>query len=61
MKRPDDDRPLADRRADPGDAVPDDEHDFAEENAPGPTSPANAPADAPGGEDEGYSPQTEVP
>ncbi|WP_019634933.1 hypothetical protein [Actinomadura atramentaria] len=60
-RRDDQDRPLADRRADPGDPVPDDEADFAGEHTPGPTDPPNAAADTPGGEDEGYRPQTEVP
>ncbi|WP_433330368.1 hypothetical protein [Spirillospora sp. CA-294931] len=39
----------------------DEEPDFAEEHTPGASDPPNAEADAPGGEDEGYSPQTEVP
>jgi hypothetical protein len=52
-----DDRPLADRRAEAG-APQEDDADFASEHEPGPTDPANAQADTPGGEDEGYSPQT---
>ncbi|WP_242882385.1 hypothetical protein [Actinomadura litoris] len=62
-RRNDEDKPLADRRAEAG-AAPEDpnaEGDFAEEHTPGPTDPANAEADTPGGEDDGYSPQTEVP
>ncbi|HEU5157771.1 MAG TPA: hypothetical protein VFU43_12320 [Streptosporangiaceae bacterium] len=53
-----DQRPLADRRA--GQDVPavDEEHDFAAERTPSPSDPPNAPADAPGGEDDGYAPQT---
>ncbi len=35
--------------------------DFAEEHAPSPSDPPIAPADAPGGEDEGYQPQTRTP
>jgi hypothetical protein len=58
--RNDDARPLADRRAEAG-APQDEEHDFGEEHTAGSTKPPNAPADAPGGEEEGYSPQTEIP
>ncbi|QFG22643.1 hypothetical protein [Actinomadura sp. WMMB 499] len=50
----DDDRPLADRRDDPGEPEP----DFAEEHTPSATDPPNAKADAPGGEDDGYIPPT---
>lgn len=53
---------LADRRAAEGagigDPLQDEDADFAEEHSPSPTDPANAPADAPGGEAEGYTPQT---
>ncbi|WP_169807938.1 hypothetical protein [Actinomadura hibisca] len=58
MSKRDDDRPLADRRDDPDQEA---EPDFAGEHEPGPSDPPNAPADAPGGEAEGYSPQTETP
>ena len=51
---------FADRRAESG-APQETDDDFADEHAPSPTDPPNASADAPGGEDEGYSPQTEVP
>ncbi|WP_344597935.1 hypothetical protein [Actinomadura vinacea] len=54
-------RPLADRRAEEGAPIEDDEQDFAEEHTPGDSDPPNAPARTPGGEDEGYGPQTEVP
>ncbi|MFD0898941.1 hypothetical protein [Actinomadura sediminis] len=50
----DEDKPLADRRDDVGEAEP----DFADEHAPGPTDPPNAEAETPGGEDDGYEPQT---
>jgi hypothetical protein len=53
-------RPLGDRRAEQGAPVEDEEPDFAEERTPGPSDPPNAPAESPGGEDEGYSPQTEI-
>jgi hypothetical protein len=53
-----DDRPLADRRAEAGGPADDEEHDFAGERAPSPSDPPIAPADAPGGEDDGYAPQT---
>jgi hypothetical protein len=46
---------FADRRADP-DAH--DEPDIAAEHEPSPTDPPNASDDAPGGEDEGFTPQT---
>lgn len=53
---------LADRRAEQGavveDPSADQEGDFADEHTPSPADPPNAPADAPGGEDEGYQPQT---
>lgn len=61
MNQRDDSRPLADRRADAGAPVIDEEPDFAEEHAPSPSDPPNAREDAPGGEDDGYTPQTEVP
>ena len=54
------DKPLADRRAE-AEAPQEDDHDFAEEHTPGPTDPPNAEADTPGGEDEGYTPQTDIP
>jgi hypothetical protein len=54
------DKPLADRRAE-GDAPQEDDADFAGEHEPGPTDPPNAPEETPGGESEGYSPQTEIP
>ncbi|MFC6886697.1 MULTISPECIES: hypothetical protein [Actinomadura] len=60
-RRNDADKPLADRRAEQGAPQEDAEQDFADEHAPGPTDPPNAEAEAPGGEEEGYSPQTEVP
>jgi hypothetical protein len=55
-----DQRPLADQRA--GASVPaeDEEHDFAAERTPSPSDPPNAPADALGGEDDGYAPQTRL-
>jgi hypothetical protein len=53
-------RPLADRRAEEGQPAEDEEPDFAAESAPSPSDPPNAPADTRGGEDEGYTPQTEV-
>ncbi|MFB4304581.1 hypothetical protein [Actinomadura sp. GTD37] len=56
----DEDKPLADRRAETG-APQDAGEDFAEEHTPGPTDPPIAEAETPGGEDDGYSPQTEVP
>ncbi|MBG6091888.1 hypothetical protein [Actinomadura viridis] len=59
-KEEDEARTLADRRAEAG-APQEEDADFAGEHAPGPTDPPNARPDAPGGEDEGYSPQTEVP
>ncbi|QXJ23309.1 hypothetical protein AGRA3207_004449 [Actinomadura graeca] len=59
-RKNDEDKPLADRRAEAG-APQEDDGDFAEEHTPGPTDPPNAEADTPGGEDHGYSPQTEIP
>ncbi|MFI0369176.1 hypothetical protein ACH35V_14935 [Actinomadura sp. 1N219] len=59
-RRNDEDKPVADRRAD-GNAPQEDDHDFADEHTPGPTDPPVAEAETPGGEDDGYSPQTEVP
>jgi hypothetical protein len=58
MQNEKDRRPLADRRAGMSAPVEDEEHDFAEERTPSPSDPPNAPADAPGGEDDGYAPQT---
>ena len=58
-RRDDDDRPLADRRADAG-AAPGDEPDFAGEHTPSDTDPPQASPSAPGGEDEGYRPPTQV-
>lgn len=58
-RRDDDSRPLADRRQNP-DAAPADDADFAEEHTPSATDPPQASADAPGGEDEGYQPPTQV-
>lgn len=58
-KRSDDEsRSLADRRADLDAPVDDAEPDFAEEHTPSPTDPANASADARGGEAEGHAPPT---
>jgi hypothetical protein len=51
-------RPLADRRAGAGVPAEDEEPDFAAERTPSPSDPPNAPADALGGEDDGYAPQT---
>jgi hypothetical protein len=59
-RKNDQDKPLADRRAEQG-APQEADADFADEHAPSATDPPNARADAPGGEDDGYSPQTEVP
>ncbi|MQY05725.1 hypothetical protein [Actinomadura macrotermitis] len=59
-RKNDDDRPLADRRAEAG-APQEDSHEFADEHAPSPSDPPNAPDDGPGGEAEGYTPQTEIP
>ncbi|TDC62363.1 hypothetical protein E1200_26000 [Actinomadura sp. GC306] len=56
----DEDKPLADRRAEAG-APQETDQDFAGEHTPGPTDPPIAEAETPGGEDDGYSPQTEVP
>ncbi|NKZ05619.1 hypothetical protein [Actinomadura latina] len=56
----DEDKPLADRRAEAG-APQDADADFADEHTPSPTDPPIAEAETPGGEDDGYSPQTEVP
>ncbi|MGP4022683.1 hypothetical protein [Actinomadura sp. 3N407] len=56
----DEDKPLADRRAE-GNAPQEEDHDFGDEHAPGPTDPPIAEAETPGGEDEGYSSQTEIP
>ncbi|WP_131741225.1 hypothetical protein [Actinomadura roseirufa] len=51
---------FADRRARAG-APQEEDPDFADEHTPGPTDPPNAEAETPGGEDDGYSPQTEIP
>lgn len=59
-ERRDEDKPLADRRAEAG-APQERDHDFGEEHTPGPTDPPIAEAETPGGEDEGYAPQTEIP
>ena len=53
-------RSFADRRAEQGAPLEDEVPDVAEEFTPGPTDPPNARPDAPGGEDEGYEPQTRV-
>lgn len=58
-ERPFDQTPsLADRRAEAGSPPNDEEPDFAEEHTPSPADPPIADADAPGGQDEGYEPQT---
>jgi hypothetical protein len=54
------DKPLADRRAEAG-APQEEDADFAGEHEPGPTDPANAEAETPGGEEEGYSSPTDIP
>ncbi|NDU76245.1 hypothetical protein GWI34_26985 [Actinomadura sp. DSM 109109] len=59
-RRNDEDKPLADRRAEAG-APQEDDPDVGAEHTPGPTDPPIAEAETPGGEDDGYSPQTEVP
>lgn len=59
-RKRDEDKPLADRRAE-ADAPQEEDADFADEHAPGPTDPPIAEAETPGGEDDGYSPQTRVP
>jgi len=51
---------FADRRAEQGAPLEDETADIAEEFTPGPTDPPNARPTAPGGEDEGYEPQTRV-
>ncbi|MWA05128.1 hypothetical protein F8568_033140 [Actinomadura sp. LD22] len=56
----DEDKPLADRRAEAGAPQETDDADFAEEHTPSETDPPNAEADTPGGEDEGYRPQTQI-
>ncbi|QKG23097.1 hypothetical protein [Actinomadura verrucosospora] len=56
----DEDKPLADRRAEAG-APQETDEDFAEEHTPSKTDPPNAEAEAPGGEDEGYRPHTQAP
>ncbi|GAA4138055.1 hypothetical protein [Actinomadura keratinilytica] len=55
-----DSRPLADRRAEAG-APQEEDHDFGDEHTASSTKPPIAEAETPGGEDEGYSPQTEIP
>ncbi|WP_449063956.1 hypothetical protein [Planomonospora algeriensis] len=61
MSRPDEDKPLADRRERP---EVHDEPDIAGEAAPSATDPANQPEDDPDrrvyGQDEGYERPTEV-
>ncbi|HEY8482601.1 MAG TPA: hypothetical protein VIL71_22500 [Spirillospora sp.] len=57
--RRDEDESLADRRA--AAEAQQAEGDFAEEHTPSPTDPPIAEAETPGGEDDGYSPQTEIP
>ncbi len=57
-----DDRPLADRREDPGQSA---EPDFADEHSPSPTDPASQPEQDPDkrrvyGQDEGYNRPTRV-
>ncbi|GAA4239723.1 hypothetical protein GCM10022254_61060 [Actinomadura meridiana] len=58
-RKNDQDKPLADRRAEQ-DAPQEDDPDFADEHTPSPTDPPIAEDDTPGGEDDGYTPQTEV-
>ncbi|ROO86390.1 hypothetical protein EDD29_3955 [Actinocorallia herbida] len=60
MNREKDDRTMADRRAALGIPQEEDEPDFAEEHAPGPSFPPIAPADGRGGQAEGYELQTRV-
>ena len=49
---------LADRRAEAGSPRDAGGDDFAEEHQPSPTDPPNAPAEAPGGQEEGWEPPT---
>jgi hypothetical protein len=56
----DTERSLADQRAEQGAPVEDDESDFADEHTPGPSDPPIAEDETPGGEDDGYQPQTRV-
>jgi hypothetical protein len=51
---------LADRRAEMGAPLDDDEPDFAGEHTPSETDPPNAEADGPGGEDGDYQNPTRV-
>lgn len=51
-------RTLADRRAEAGAPVDEEDPEIAAEHEPSPTDPPNAPEDAPGGEAEGYTPHT---
>ena len=61
-QQPDRSKSLADRRAEAGAPVDSgEEPDLAGEWEPGPTDPPNAEAETPGGEAEGYSPQTRIP
>jgi hypothetical protein len=60
QRKQDEDKPLADRRAEAG-APQEDDADFAGEHTPSETDPPNARPDAPGGEDEGYSPPQDTP
>ncbi|GAA4295347.1 hypothetical protein GCM10023178_67720 [Actinomadura luteofluorescens] len=59
-RRNDEDKQLADGRAEAA-APQEDDADVVAEHTPGPTDPPIAEAETPGGEDDGYSPQTEVP
>jgi hypothetical protein len=54
------DKTLADRRAEAGAPLEDDEPDIAGEHTPSQTDPPNAEADGPGGEAEGYQNPTGV-
>lgn len=61
------DKPLADRRAEAAGEGADDAQetyevpDIGGEHQPSPTDPPGAPEEAPGGEAEGYQPQTRTP
>ncbi|XRQ06717.1 hypothetical protein ACN3XK_60985 [Actinomadura welshii] len=59
-RKSDQDKPLADRRAEAG-APQEIDDDFASEHTPSPTDPPIAEEADTGGQDHGYSPQTEVP
>ncbi|GAA0950739.1 hypothetical protein [Actinocorallia libanotica] len=58
MKDREDKRSFADRRVEQGAEPEDESPDIGAEHEPGPSFPPIAPADGPGGEDEGYEPQT---